>query len=200
MPTLCGVPRGRFSCSMRKTAPAALGVTVGSAMRELETLRQDARRAYERGRLQTALRVGVVIAPTAVVCVLETGAIGRTVGLALSLWVVANLLRWRLRDGFSTVNVGLRFGALPLAAALILCRFRSVCPPDVAMALCGTTGLLGGGLLGRSLGAISAVAWQQWVSAAVVAVGMATLAAWRSASEVPSARLQVSPQVRPSPC
>ena len=43
------------------------------------------------------------------------------------------------------------------------------------MALCGTTGLLGGGFLGRTLSAISAVAWQQWVSAAIVAAGMATL-------------------------
>ena len=144
-------------------------------MRNLEGLRQDARRAYERGRLQTALRVGLVVAPIAVVCALETGAIGRTIVIALSLWVVASLLRWRLRHGFATVDVGLRFGALPLAAALILCRFAPSCPPDVAMALCGTTGMLGGGLLGLTLGAISAVGWQQWVSAALVAVGMATL-------------------------
>lgn len=69
-----------------------------------------------------------------------------------------SLSRWGLLpaccDGgfvmaFAAVDVGLRFGAVPLAAALILCRFAPSCPPDVGMALCGTTGLLGGVIITR---------------------------------------------------
>lgn len=140
-----------------------------------EVLRRDARRAYERGRLGSALRVGIIIAPVALVCAWVIGAPTRTIGLAIILWVTATLLRWRLRQGFEIVSAGLRSGALPLVAALALCRFAPSCPPDLAAALCATAGGLAGGLLGRAVSVVPSVPWQQLLGAATVATLMATL-------------------------
>ncbi len=144
-------------------------------MRDASTFQRDARKAYERGRLRAALRVAAVIAPVTVLAAWETGAVARTVALGLTLWFVAVFVRWRMRDGFATVTNGLQCGAVPLAAALALCRFAPSCPPMVALALCGSTGLLGGAFLGRSLASSTRVPWQRWSAAALVGGLMATL-------------------------
>ncbi len=144
-------------------------------MSDTRTLRYRARRAYERGRLRAATRVGIVIVPVTILCASETGAIARTIALGATLWTLAVVVRWRLGDGFGTVANGLRCGAIPLAAALALCRFAPSSPPVVAMGLCGTAGLLSGALLGRTFAASSAVPWQRWIAAAIVAGLMATL-------------------------
>ena len=144
-------------------------------MRDVGVLRHAARRAYEHGRLRAALRVAAVTVPVTVLCAWETGALTRTLTLGVGLSAVAVLVRWRLRDGFATVATGLACGAVPLAAALALCRFAPSLPPVQAFAFCGSAGLLGGALFGRSLAATANVPWQRWSAAALVASLMATL-------------------------
>lgn len=137
-------------------------------------LQVDARRAYERGRLIAALKVGLVIAPIAAVCAWETGAVTRTILLAAALWGLATTLRWRLHGGFGVVSSGLWCGAGPVAAALAVCRFLPACPPDVAAGVCGLTGLLSGAAIGRGL-ADSPRRESQWFGAAAVAGLLASL-------------------------
>ena len=107
-------------------------------------LLESAHRAYERGRLRAALRVGFVIVPIAVVCAWESGAVTRTLILAAVVWGLATALRWRVQGGFAVVSSGLWCGAGPAAAALAVCRFAPACPPDVAVGVCGLAGVLSG--------------------------------------------------------
>lgn len=137
-------------------------------MRDIETLKRDARVAYERGRLWAAARVAVVVVPVTLLCAFETRSYLRTGVLGIILLTLTVWLRWRQHHGFSMVSTGLRSGALPLAAALGLCRFAPSCPPDVAFALCGGAGLLAGAVAGRSLTSIE-TRWPQRLSAATVA-------------------------------
>ena len=137
-------------------------------------LREKAHRAYERGRLRAALRVGFVIVPVAVVCAWETGAIARTLILAAALWGLAIALRWRVHGGFAVVSSGLWAGAGPVAAALAVCRFAPACPPNVAVAVCGLAGLLSGSVIGRGL-ADTPRRRTQWFGAAAIAGLLASL-------------------------
>jgi hypothetical protein len=143
-------------------------------MRDLKTFKQDARSAYERGRLWAATRVAVVVVPIALLCAFETRSFVRTGVLGLMLLTLTVSLRWRQRHGSSVVSTGLRSGALPLAAALGLCRFAPTCPTDVAFALCSSAGLLAGAVAGRSLISIDP-RWLQRLSAAAVAAMTAAL-------------------------
>ncbi len=144
-------------------------------MRDVETLRHTARRAYERGRLLSAARVGWLIAAVTLVSALETGRPIRTIALGFGLWLIATIVRWRLPHGFAVVGHGLQSGAVPLAAALVLCRLGAAAPPDTVTAICGSAGLCGGVLLGRALVRSDTMLWQQWLGGALVASAMATL-------------------------
>jgi hypothetical protein len=144
-------------------------------MPDVEPLRARASRAYEQGRLLAAMRVGLVVVPIAAICAWETGAVGTTFVLALGLLALATAIRWRQRQGFQVVDAGLRSGAVPLAAALALCRFAPSCPPDVALALCGGAGLVAGGFLGRALACDAEAAWLRWSGAALTGGLMAAL-------------------------
>lgn len=139
-------------------------------MRDLETLKRDARAAYERGRFITATRIAAVVVPITALCAFETRSVLRTGALGLVLLVLTVALRWRQPHGFATVSAGLRSGMLPLAAALGLCRFAPGCPPHVALALCTAAGLLAGAVAGRSLTGIELRRHQQLSAAAVAAV------------------------------
>jgi hypothetical protein len=143
-------------------------------MRDLDTFKTDARRAYERGRFWASARVAFIIVPLTLICAFETRSLLRTTVLGTVLLMLAVAVRWRQRHGFSVVSTGLRSGALPLAAALGLCRFAPSCPPDVALALCSSAGLLAGALAGRSLTSID-TQWLQRSSAAAVAAVTAAL-------------------------
>jgi hypothetical protein len=143
-------------------------------MRDIKIFKRDARGAYERGRFLAATRVALIVVPIAVLCAFETRSFLRTGVLGLILLTLAVSIRWRQHHGFSVVSTGLRSGALPLAAALGLCRFMPSCPPDVALALCSSAGLLAGTVAGRSLISID-TRWLQRLSAAAVAAMTAAL-------------------------
>lgn len=137
-------------------------------MRDLTSLRNDARRAYERGRLMAAAQVALAIVPLTALSVFETRAIGRTLAVAGILLALAVWLRWRQLHGFAIVSAGLRAGMVPLAAALGLCRFAPACPPEAAFILCGTAGLAAGTWAGRTM-TPTLGAWHQPAAAAAVA-------------------------------
>jgi hypothetical protein len=137
-------------------------------MRDLTSLRHDARRAYERGRLTAASYVAVPIVALIALSVFETRAIGQTLAVGGMLFALAVWLRWRQRNGFAVVSAGLRAGIVPLAAALGLCRFAPACPPEAAFILCGSAGLLAGTWAGRTVTPML-VLWHQHAAAAAVA-------------------------------
>jgi hypothetical protein len=137
-------------------------------MRNLTTLRQDALRAYERGRVTAAFQIALIIVPLTALSVFETRAIGRTLSVGGVLLALAVWLRWRQRNGFTVVSAGLRAGLVPLAAALGLCRFAPACPPEAAFILCGSAGLFAGTWAGRTMTPVP-VLWHQHAAAAVVA-------------------------------
>jgi hypothetical protein len=139
-------------------------------MRDVQTLKRDARIAYERGRFSAATRVAIVVVPITILCAFETRSFLRTGVLGLILLTLTVSLRWRQHHGFSVVSTGLRSGALPLAAALGLCRFAPSCPPDVAFALCSSAGLFAGAFAGRWLTSIDTRRLQRLSAAAVAAM------------------------------
>jgi len=87
-----------------------------------EQLKAGGLRAYERGRLRTALRVTWLLVPVSLLCALETGA-GETCACVGTLLLGAALyLRWRDRQGANAVSAGLIAGSLPLVVGLALGR------------------------------------------------------------------------------
>ncbi len=143
-------------------------------MSEVAALRRRARDAYEHGRLRIASRVGWVVVPIALLCMWETRAPLRTALLAAAVFALATMIRWRQVAGFKIVRTGFQSGAVPLAAALGLCRFAPECPPSLALALCGSGGLMAGALFGRTLDA-ERNALTTWLSVATVGGLLATM-------------------------
>jgi hypothetical protein len=130
-----------------------------------------ARRSYERGRAIAALRVIVIIVPLAALCARETGEAWRCAVVAAALLSVSIVARWRLPRGVRAVDAGLVTGAIPMLAALTLCRFAPAWPTGVALGICTAAGFVSG-LLAGSATRVSAADGRQWhapVTAAVVA-------------------------------
>ncbi len=138
-------------------------------MRDLARARREAMQAYEMGRLLASLRVAFVIAPLTALCIWETRVVSGSLALGVTLFILATMVRWRQRDGFRIVATGMRTGALPLAAALALCRFAPWCPPDVALVVCGSAGVVSGGFIGRTMSQSIAAPWSAWMGAATMA-------------------------------
>ncbi len=117
-----------------------------------DQLKDGALRAYERGRLRTASRVGWLLVPVALVCALETGAGEACACLGALLFSVALYLRWRDRKGVNAVSAGLFAGSLPLVLGLVLGRLGVVCEKaplwSVCAALCLAVGIPSGVWLG----------------------------------------------------
>ena len=115
----------------------------------LETLRARASRSYELGRLIVAARVALLIAPLTAICARETEAYLRCAAIGVLLLCAAIGVRWRLWRGIRAVNAGVLTGIVPMAAALVLCRFASAWPPEAAIGACTSAGLVAGALGGR---------------------------------------------------
>ena len=102
-------------------------------------LRTRAKRSFESGRLLVAARVGVVVVPLAAICARETGAYARCMAVATLLVTMVIVARWRQRRGIRAVDAGLLTGIIPLAAALLLCRFATEWPTRTALGICAGT-------------------------------------------------------------
>lgn len=144
-------------------------------MLDVKLLQRRAKFVYELARLRAAARVVVVAFVLTALCTWETGAVLRSAGLGLALFVVATALRWRLSRGFQAVSVGLWAGSVPLIVALGLCRFAPFCPPNVAFTVCGSVGLVSGLFMGREFAAAKHLTSRHWLGASIVAILTATM-------------------------
>jgi len=131
----------------------------------------SARRSYERGRAIAAMRVIVIILPLAVLCARETGEWRRCAAIAAALLLLAIAARWRLPRGVRAVDAGLVAGAIPMAAALVLCRFATTWPAGAALGVCAAAGFVSGLLAGSATGVAIAdgARWRTLVTASVIA-------------------------------
>jgi hypothetical protein len=132
-------------------------------------LRTRAKRSFESGRLLVAARVGIVVVPLGAICARATGAYGRCTAVAVLLVTMAIMVRWRQWRGIRAVDAGLLTGILPMAAALVLCRFATGWPTRAALGICAGTGFLAGMLAARSTLAVVDAEWPEWASASLVA-------------------------------
>ena len=132
-------------------------------------LRVHAKRSFETGRLLVAARVGIVVVPLGAICARETGAYARCTVVAALLVTMAIVVRWRQWRGIRAVDAGLLTGIIPMAAALLLCRFATEWPARAALGICAGTGFVAGMLAARSTLAVLNAEWPEWASASLVA-------------------------------
>jgi hypothetical protein len=132
-------------------------------------VRMHAKRSFEAGRLLVAARVGIVVVPLAAICARETGAYARCTAVATLLVAMAIVVRWRQWRGIRAVDAGLLTGIIPMAAALLLCRFAAEWPTQTALGICASTGFLAGLLAARSTLSVLSAEWPEWASASLVA-------------------------------
>lgn len=113
-------------------------------MVNLEELTLRGLRAYEFGRLRTALRVSLVLAPAILLCAFEARTRDACVCVGVALLGLSVWLRWRDRDGFEAVTSGLLAGGIPFVLGLVLARFGVHCSSAESEAFClGFSGLIG---------------------------------------------------------
>jgi len=132
-------------------------------------LRARAKRSFESGRLLAAARVGIIVVPLAAICARETGAYARCTAVAALLVTMAIAVRWRQVRGTRAVDAGLLTGIIPMAAALLLCRFATEWPTEAALGICAGAGFAAGMLAARSTLAVLSAEWPEWTSASLVA-------------------------------
>lgn len=147
-------------------------------MVDLDLLERRARRAAGWGRARMAARVGVVVAPIAVLAVLAGGGVEACLCLGGLLFGVAGLLRFWGREGVDAVRLGLTMGLVPLFAALALRTCGVDCAPltrfGEAELLCVLAGVAAGA--GVALRASSEhVSVRAWALATGVASATAAL-------------------------
>lgn len=118
-------------------------------MVDLDSLRMDARRGYELGRVRFAGRIIAVIAPLAAVCWWETRASLKCAVFAVGLIALAMGLRRRNQRGVEDVNAGLLAGLVPAGTALLICHFAPTCPETLLVGTCVAAGALAGIAIGR---------------------------------------------------
>jgi hypothetical protein len=141
-----------------------------------DQLRASGLRAYERGRLRTAIRVAWLLVPVTLLCALATEAGEQCLCLGALLLGAALYLRWRDRQGVNAVSAGLIAGSLPLVAGLALAHLSpaSTNAPlwSTYTAICLVVGIPSGMWLG-----IWASRGKFGVIGALTATGVAALAA-----------------------
>src|SRR6187551_2602454 len=105
-------PRALRSENANSARSSVCAISGGAFMVTRDQLRERALRAYERGRLRTAVRVAWFLVPLTLLCALETGAGEKCVCSGALLLGAALYLRWRDRQGANAVSTGLLAGSL----------------------------------------------------------------------------------------
>lgn len=143
-----------------------------------DELRRGGLRAYEVGRLRTAVRAAWVLVPMVLVCALETGAGETCACIGVLLLGASTFLRWRDRRGADSVRDGLVAGLLPLVAGLVVARLAPGCAEAPLLswctAVCLGIGLPSGAWLGSRLARGTATS-ATWLAAGGVAILAASL-------------------------
>lgn len=133
-------------------------------------------RAYEVGRILSALRVALVVIPVAALCLIERTGREACACLAFILLATAVWLRWRSRKGMDAVNTGIAAGSLPLLAGIVFDRLDLRCGLAGGESFCTTFAVL----LGTAAGAMISVTQSRLgarTSSVVTAGAVAGLAA-----------------------
>lgn len=150
-----------------------------SESNESSALRERARRAYERGRIQRAL---VSAIPLVVVAVIG-GALARDVRVAAlvgaSMYVVAAVAFWRGRGLARGVLPGVAAGVVPFVAMHAARMYGHVCGGAMCFSVCIPAAALGGLVAGALIGRFargSTEVMRSWGSAAAFAALTGALA------------------------
>ena len=147
-------------------------------MVNLEHLEARSLRAYELARLRTAAKVGLLLLPVTLICLLE--AEGREACACMGALLVASAvwLRWRDRRGVESVADGLIAGSVPLAFGLFFGRFAPECASAELFSACTAFSVLVGGAAGAIVAVREAARPSEvrgWVTAASIAVLAASM-------------------------
>jgi len=141
-----------------------------------EALTARGLRAYELGRVRTALRVALVIVPLATLCLIESRGRSAVACMSVLLLAAAVWLRWCDRRGTDAVTTGLLAGSIPLVAGLVVDRLDLHCGLSGADSFCTTFSIL----LGAGAGMLIAVSQRRTgarASSVLIAAVVAALAA-----------------------
>lgn len=145
--------------------------------------RHRIRRAYERGRLRTALRrASLVVAPVAVIALASGGARALAwIPLTFAVWV---MVHWRggplLRGAFFGLAGGAVTWLLPLTILRPCCSPTAMAQGESCCTMPGACGLAGA-LVGIALAACVPAGAARWRTAAGVALGLSSVAVLRCA-------------------
>jgi hypothetical protein len=121
---------------------------------ELQRLRVEARRGYERGRLRIALTHALLAAAPMILTLTVWPGATTPIVLAVLLYVAMAALLWLGRDAGRGAVAGLVAGSLPLVSLVVATRFGHLCGGGFCVSLCVPICLAGGVLAG------SYVAWR----------------------------------------
>src|SRR5687767_14056007 len=117
-------------------------------------LMEQARRAYERGRLLAALPWAAIVLPLVATALLACGRPVLTCVQAAALWASIVALRWRGQDYGKGVPIGLVLGTFGFAVPFFSCA-SGLCSvasaPHLLVACCGAGVLAGLGLTAQAL-------------------------------------------------
>jgi len=120
-------------------------------MEAIDPRKRLARRAYESGRLRSALRVGLYVLPMVALGVAGCGAWSTTCALGAALYLVAAGLLWRGEAWGEGVGAGLIAGAAPLALPIMVHKVEGWAVGVSCSSLCFAGCVLGGALAGGLL-------------------------------------------------
>lgn len=147
-------------------------------MVNLEHLEARGLRAYELGRFRMAAKVGLLLLPLSLVCLLETQGREACACTAVLLLVAATWLRWHDRGGVESVADGLAAGSVPFAFGLLLGRFAPECASAGLFSACTAFSVLVGGAAGTIVAVRESArpsSSRGWLTAGAIAVLAASM-------------------------
>jgi hypothetical protein len=140
-------------------------------MVNLEHLEARGLRAYELGRVRMAAKVGLLLLPVTLVCLLESEGRQACACTAVLLLFAAIWLRWRDRAGVDGVADGLVAGSAPLVFGLLLGTFAPECASADLVSACTAVSILVGGAAGVIVAVREAARPSRpssWLTAAII--------------------------------
>ncbi len=113
------------------------------------TLKNQARNAYEIARLKMASAYGLLVIPLILISCFTCGEIKYPLMIGSILFSSVVLLKWRGLEYGQSVMPGLVAGAASFIVPLVLDYLDICCEGNLQIVLCSISGLLGGLILGR---------------------------------------------------
>ncbi|HTV22357.1 MAG TPA: hypothetical protein VMG12_26900 [Polyangiaceae bacterium] len=140
------------------------------------TVRSRVRRAYELGRWLSALRLGLIVIPMALLSGVVARAPVWAASAGLALFALVAVLGWRGQSYGRAVVPGLLAGSVPLVLPLLMRSTGLCCVGGVCLPFCMLGCTVGGLVVGISLGLRSAAERQGRWTFLAAATSIAALA------------------------